>query len=331
MSRVIGCENAREKIDAFIDEELSVDDQVLVESHLRWCRTCAYRVEDLRLIGEALKLGSTAHQAGDDDPPELAAIQSGVLMRIHAEHEQSLGVRLKDMFSDLRLFWPALGATTALAICVTGASLVLQWSTEQRPESLAAMISTLAEPGSERNPLRPDNGLRTLDDAMLQYVEENRLSSGISIPRALDDGAMFEGIGDGKTGEGLGADRVVYALSTIVSRDGRIANYQVLSEHSGRTGRTGVNGSRNPYQVDAVLADAVRQSRFAPAQTPGGSKVAVNMVWLIISTSAVKPPADAVVEVRQAAPARPPEPVPVPAVVPEDDRLSSTLPLLATA
>jgi hypothetical protein len=329
MNRCIGCETAREKLDAFIDEELSVDDQVLVESHLRWCRTCANRVEDLRLIGAALKLGSTAHHAGDDDPPELVAIQSGVLMRIHAEHEQSLGVRLKDMFSDLRLFWPALGATTALAICVTGAFLVLQWSTEQRPESLAAMISTLAEPGSERNPLRPDNGVRSLDYAVRQYVEENRLSSGISIPRALDDGALFEGIGDGDTGEGLGNDRVVYALSTIVSRDGRIANYQVLSERGGRTGRAGQAGYSDA--VDAVLADAVRQSRFAPAQTPGGSKVAVNMVWLIISTTAVKPAAERVVEVRQAAPVQPPEPAAVPAVVPEVDQRSSTLPLLATA
>jgi hypothetical protein len=331
MSRYIGCETARHKIDAFIDGELTVDDQVLVESHLRWCRTCAYRVDDLRLIGGALKLGSTAHHAGDDDPPELAAIQSGVLMRIHAEHEQSLGVRLKDMFSDLRLFWPALGATTALAICVTGAFLVLQWSTEQRPESLAAMISTLAEPGSERNPLRPDNGVRSLDDGMRQYVEENRLSSGISIPRALDDGAMFEGIGDGDTGEGLGDDRVVYALSTIVSRDGRIANYQVLSERGGRAGRIGQRASRYPDAVDALLADAVKQSRFAPAQTPGGSKVAVNMVWLIISTTAVKPAAERVVQVRQPVPVQPPAPAAVPAVVPEVDRRSSTLPLLATA
>lgn len=332
MSRYIGCETAREKLDAFTDEELSVDDQVLVESHLRWCRTCAYRVEDLRLIGLSLKLGSTAHQAGDDDPQELGAIRSGVLMRIRAEHDQSLGVRLKDMFSDLRLFWPALGATTALAICVTGAFLVLHWSTEQRPESLAAMISALAEPGSESNPLRPDDGVRTLDDVMRQYVEENRLSSGISIPRALDDGAMFEGIGDGDEIDGPGHDRVVYALSTIVTRDGRILNYQVLSEQSGRAGH---KARQHPANVDAVLADAVRQSRFAPAQTPGGSKVAVNMVWLIISTAAVRPAVEhateRVVEVRRVAPVDTPEPVVVPAVVPEDDRRSSTLPLSATA
>jgi len=319
MSRYIGCETAREKLDAFIDQELPVDDQVLVESHLRWCRTCAYRVEDLRLIGGALKLGSYAHQAGDDDPQELGALQSGVLMRIRAEHDQSLGVRLKDMFSDLRLFWPALGATTALAICVTAAFLVLQWSTEQRPESLAAMISAL-EPGSESNPLRPDDGVRSLDDAMTQYVDENRLSSGISIPRALDDGAMFEGIGDGDA---------VFALSTIVSRDGRIANYQVLSEQGGRTGHRA--SGQHSATVDAVLADAVRQSRFAPAQTPGGSKVAVNMVWLIISTTAVSPAAERVVEVRRTAPVDVPAPVVVPAVVPEEIRRSSTLPLLATA
>jgi hypothetical protein len=327
MTRCVGCETARERLDAFIDGELSVDDQVVVESHLRWCRTCACRVEDLHLIGSSLRLGAHVQQADDDEPRALADVQSDVLTRIRAEREQSLGVRLSEMFSDMRLFWPALGATTALAICMTGAFLVLQWSTEQRPESLAAMIS-LAQPGSEGNPLRPDDSVRSLADPMRQYVEENRLSGGISIPRALDDGAMFEAIGDGEAMERPGPDRVVYALSTIVSRDGRIANYQVLSERGGGRGH---RSSRQSDHLDAALADAVRQSRFAPAQTPGGNKVAVNMVWLIISTTAVKPAAARVMEVRQPAPVLVPVPDAVPAVVPEDDRRSSTLPPSATA
>ena len=44
MIRYIGCETARDLLDAFIDGELGVDAQVMVESHLRWCRTCAARV-----------------------------------------------------------------------------------------------------------------------------------------------------------------------------------------------------------------------------------------------------------------------------------------------
>jgi hypothetical protein len=294
----------------------------MVESHLQWCRTCAARVDDMRQIGAMLRAGSPMLESDDADAQEIAAIPAGVLLRIRTEKELSLGVRLPELFSDLRLFWPALGATTALVACVTGAMLVLQWSSQQRPESLAAMISTLAQPGSEGNPLRPDNGVRTLDEGMQQYAEENRLSGGISIPRALNDGAMFEGLGDGDA---------VFALSTVVSRDGRIANYEVLSE----PGR----GGHRSDQVDAVLADAMRQSRFAPAQTPGGNKVAVNMVWLIVSTTAVSAGAvrpavtTRVVEVRELLPPLAPTPAAVPALVPavpDGDRRSSLLGLSAT-
>jgi hypothetical protein len=96
----------------------------------------------------------------------------------------------------------------------------------------------------------------------------------------------------------------------------------VLSEASGRFAQ---RTPRQTGEVDAVLAHAVRQSRFAPAQTPGGSKVAVNMVWLIISTTAVRPAAAPprvvqvrdVVEVREPVPALVPEPIAVPPVPPE--------------
>lgn len=332
MSRYIGCETAREQLDAFLDGELSVDDQVVIETHLRWCRTCACRVEDHRLIGGLMRDYSPAHQASADDAQTIAAIPADVLMRIHTERDQSFGVRVREMFSDMRLVWFALGATTALAVCMTGAFLVLHWSSEQRPASLDAMISTLAQPGTEQNPLNPDSGVPSLDYWLQPYVEENRLSMGISIPRTLDDGGMFEELGTGDA---------VFALSTVVSRDGRIANYQVLSEPGGRTGQ------RHPDRTDAVLADAVRQSRFAPAQTPGGNKVAVNMVWLIISTTAVnsttsvnsttavKPGrATPVAEVRQPVPVEtpeqvPPVPVPPPATPEVGGDRGSALPLPA--
>ena len=42
-------------------------DQLAVESHLRWCDTCALRVEDMRLIGASLRATSTARPADDVD------------------------------------------------------------------------------------------------------------------------------------------------------------------------------------------------------------------------------------------------------------------------
>lgn len=301
MSRHIGCETARELLDAFLDDELAVEEQVLVESHLRWCRTCALRVEDIRLIGEALRAAPTVTLSAGDDTRVLDSLHAGVLMRVRVEHEQSFGVRARDLCSDMRLFWPALGATTALVISVVVAAAVFTMATEVRAESLAEMIKTLAQPGTERNPMRPDNGVRSID----QYLGENRPLGGISIPRALDNGAMFEGIGEGDN-----------LLSAIVTPDGRVARWEVLSD--GGEGGAG-------------LAHAVRESRFAPAQTSLGSKVTVNMVWLITSTQVVTKAAPDAPRVIKAIPetVRPqPQLVPdldVPVVVPEADgqRLSA--------
>ena len=52
----LGCEHARELLEGFVDGELVMADQVALESHLRWCRACAARVEDMRLIGAAMRV-----------------------------------------------------------------------------------------------------------------------------------------------------------------------------------------------------------------------------------------------------------------------------------
>jgi len=64
--------------------------------------------------------------------------------------------------------------------------------------------------------------------------------------------------------------------------------------------------------------DAVRQSRFAPAQTPIGRTVAVNMVWLIFVTTVQTPDPQTPVQVapvvartRRLPPADPAVPLPV--------------------
>ena len=68
-------------------------DQVAVESHLRWCRTCALRVEDMRLIGASVRARRRrVRPAAEDATRAVAAISPSVLMRMRAEREQSFGV-----------------------------------------------------------------------------------------------------------------------------------------------------------------------------------------------------------------------------------------------
>jgi len=199
-------------------------------------------------------------------------VQSSVLIRVRAEEEMSFASRFRDMFTDMRLLWPALGATSAVTVGLALALSVLHSTTLERPESLATMLETLSDPGGERNPLMPGNTAR-YDRLFLKYVDSDR-AGGISMPRALDDGTVFESIPE---------QDATFAVAAVVSRDGRIANYELLnSERSGQ--------ARNMHPNDVEMLDAaVRQSRFAPAQTPVGRAVAVNMVWLIVMTTVQTP------------------------------------------
>ena len=97
MIRYVGCDYVRPRLDAFVDGELPMGDQVLVETHLRWCHTCAARLEDAQIIGASLRVAARAHEtaaAAPDVPPEgmsraLSAMQAEVLARVDTEYEQS--------------------------------------------------------------------------------------------------------------------------------------------------------------------------------------------------------------------------------------------------
>ena len=70
----IGCDYAQDRLESFVDGELPVDEQVAVESHVRWCRTCTARIEDLNLIGASVRAGSQALQGPGHSEPDLHAV-----------------------------------------------------------------------------------------------------------------------------------------------------------------------------------------------------------------------------------------------------------------
>ncbi|MGH9257447.1 MAG: anti-sigma factor family protein [Vicinamibacterales bacterium] len=253
----LGCQGARGMLEAFVDGELPVSGQVALEAHLRWCDTCRARVEDMRLIGSALRLGSAASAADHTDAAALATMYDEVVMRVRAERDQSLAVQWRELFTDMRYLWPALGATVAVILCLCASTFVSQIARAERPNSLAALISIMASPGSDENPLH--------------------LESGMLAPRTLDVGPSLAGIAE---------EEAVYAVAAVVTREGRVSNYELL-----QSVREPLVGRRGVVPVDEVTAvlNAVRHSRFEPAQTTEGA-VAVNMVWLLARTT-VKAPA----------------------------------------
>ena len=305
----VGCNQARELLEGLIDGELSMADQLAVESHLRWCRDCTLRVQDMRLIGSALRLGGAGTPARREDEVTVAAMNDAVLLRVRAEREQAFTLRLREMFTDMRFMWPALGATIAVAICVGVAAGVLQASTADDPESLREIFPHLARPGTEQNPLRPAN-------------------NGISIPRLYADDAKRAG----GTLDQIPQDDVIYAVRTVVNRDGRISNFEVLLSDGNI-----VDSRSAQLGLDRAVMAAVQQSRFAPAHTPLGEAVAVDMVWVIAKTTAVVAPGPTFTPpaaVKQRAKddvVQPAVDEPSPVVDPVDDRRSEAAAALTTA
>jgi hypothetical protein len=264
MTQYVGCDHARTLLEGLIDGELSMADQLAVESHLRWCDTCALRVEDMRLIGAALRAPSDPRPADHVDDGTLTAVTESLLVRVRAERDQSFASRAREMFADRRLLWPALGATASVLLCVAATVSVLRASTIQEPDSLAAMISALGSPGSELRPLRPAD-------------------NGITFPRlSEDDGMRASG-----TIEQIPTEDVIYAFRTVIGRDGMPSDYELLSSDDAPAADRRAQARATAQEM--ALLSAVSKTRFVPAQTPLGHAVAVDMVWLIAKTTVAAP------------------------------------------
>ena len=314
MSQYVGCDHARTLLEGLIDGELSMADQLAVESHLRWCDTCALRVSDMRLIGESLRSEAAGHPLDDTEDDTLSVLTEGLLVRVRAEEAQSLPSRIREMFADNQLLWPAVGAASAVLLCVAASVSVLRASTVQARDSLAGLISVIGAPGTEKWPLRPAD-------------------NGISIPRLSDNQACLSircqdaALRASDTLEQMPEDDLIYTIRTVVGRDGMVTNYELLlSDDIPSQDRAAA--ARSAAQEVALL-NTVRNTRFVPAQTPLGQAVAVDMVWVIAKTTAVAAPdplrRSAVERPREAPkPQREPAGPPVSSEQPTTPRRSST-------
>jgi hypothetical protein len=252
--RYVGCDYARQRLDAFVDGELPMGEQVLVETHLRWCQTCAARLEDTQTIGASLRLTARAHAHHER---ALAAMQAEVLAQSDTEYEQSFAVRVRELFSDMRLWWPAMGATVAVALSVGVASNIWKATSVQQPASLAAVIESLAD-------------------------QPQRLDSAMYLPRLADNGEGFDPAMLAQHNGENHQDELT-AVALILTREGTIGSYELL-EQSGNRYVPAPGAVNSDGEMEGVL-HAVRQARFAPAQRPGGQVVAVNMVMLFARTT----------------------------------------------
>lgn len=249
--RAMSCSSARRRLHPFHDSELPVTDQIAVGAHLEWCSECATEYAELRFVRAALRASAPGREtlSRDDEPGFSAAIVN----RLTAENDQSLAVRVREMFDDMHLVYAGVGAAVATTICVVIMLGMMRFATIERPDSLAAIVNLLAAPGSEAYPVSVD--ART------------------SMPRALD-----AAISAGATSD----QDAVFALAAVVTREGRIENLEMLDAHD--SGLPDIDEAR----VVENIMYAISRTRFEPAQREG-LPVAVNMVWLVAHTTVRAP------------------------------------------
>jgi hypothetical protein len=244
MMHVLGCEQVREQLQAYHDGELPLDEQVLIQGHLRDCIACAIEASDFDEIGEGLRAMSTS--LPDRASNASAQLPAAVLERLRIERQLSFGTRVRALFDDMHFVWAALGATCAMVACLFASMSVLHAANRERPDSLAGIITYLANPGSNANPVAPDGSMR--------------------LPRA-----QFQ------TPMPLTGEDAELMLSAVVTREGRVQNLELLVSEQARTLRV------KPEVVLAML-NAAASARFQPAQARG-APVAVSLVWFLATTT----------------------------------------------
>jgi Putative zinc-finger len=244
------CAKTRRRIHAFHDGELSVPEQIAVASHLEWCDECAAAFEDMQNVRAVLRSvlpGRTALS-----PDEQHIFPAAVVNRMKAERSASWPVRLQLMFEDAHLVYAGAAAAFAALVCVVVMLGMMRFATSTpRPDSLAALLNVLT-PGSNQNPVVP--------------------RASVQMPKPLDQAFSTS---SGVTGD----EDAVFTLAAVVTREGRVANLELLRE----TGDDVVPGT-DEAKVVANLLDAVSRARFEPGSV-AGLPVAVNMVWLVAHTT----------------------------------------------
>jgi hypothetical protein len=269
------CDEIREHLEAYHDGELAIDEQVAIQGHLNECVGCSLAVAELAELGRSLR--HIAAKMPDRGSCQSSNVLSSVLERMGVEERLSFVSQIRSLFQDMHLVWAGLGATVATIVCLVGSMSVLHAANTERPDSLAGVISFLANPGSNANPM-------PLDVEML-------------VPRARPDG-VFE----------MSQEDAVLALAAVVTREGRVSNLAVLDSQS----RTAIRVK--PEVVLAMLNEA-SQAQFEPAVARGGGTIAVNMVWILTSTTVKGRNDDTVLLVRPTWRAPRVEPATVPAPV----------------
>ena len=193
------CAATRRRLDAFHDRELPTADEIAVAAHLEWCAECAEASAEIRSVADALRTLAPGRLVLSNE--EAAAFNTAVVTRLKAEHDASLGARVRLMFDDLRLLYVGVGATAAATVCVMIMMGMMRFATDSRPDSLAAILNVMA------TPFGCDASTSEIPDAMVC-----RARWVASFQRANETAEQD----------------TVFTLDAVVIQEGQLANFAVM-------------------------------------------------------------------------------------------------------
>ncbi|MEK6629571.1 MAG: zf-HC2 domain-containing protein [Acidobacteriota bacterium] len=237
----LSCGGVGRRLSAFHDDELPVEEQVAVEAHLRACVDCAARVAGLEELGEVMRAGAALAGHRSDD---LEGLQGDIVNRIRVEREASMPAQVSRAFEDMRLGFAALGSTAATVVSILLMIVIFYFGPRsERPDSLAGMMETIG-------------------------AQSVAVESGLMMPRVSDGGTEVPG-------DLTSEEDAVFALSAVVTRNGRIVNLEVVLAQQ-------LSAAEQRRVVR--LLDRVSRARFEPGRV-GGTAVSVQTVFLLTHTT----------------------------------------------
>lgn len=264
------CSAVRRRLPEYHDGELAIEQRVAIQNHLSACSACAAEAEALNTVRLALH-EAAVERACALDLHDLDGLAVGVVSRLRAERDESFPYTVQRMFEDLHLVWAALSATAATVACLAITVGIFYFSKAERPDSLAAVMNALSNPGSNANPVQVTDNI---DQVSLPRQDLERVSS---VPEVTTDEEIM--------------------LDATITREGRVSSLQLMTPE----GTTGQASPETDWKSVGRVLDSVAQARFAPARV-GGLPVAVKMFWYLTHTTVVGKARDQVQHGRPVAP-----------------------------
>jgi hypothetical protein len=245
------CMAVRQRLAAFHDDELPVQERIAVQTHMNLCDGCLAELQErYEAVGTALRLAAVPGPADD-----WTGLTPGVISRMRAEANQTWMARFARTFDDLHLVWIGLAATAGTLFCGAVVLGLLHFASPERADSLRAVITVMNAPlGSNLNPAN-------LDDLMMSTTQM-AVPRPIQAPTVPRDGVIRASL------ERSGAEgEMVAAFSATITREGNISGVELLAD----TGRR--------RQVQQLIQE-ISNGRLEPARY-GTDTVAVTCVWLV--------------------------------------------------